>query len=72
MQDLTANHCHSPMQERVKTRNCCSKEKDKDKVTAVPLMGNRVRTWLSRSKQIDLEKEEKTPTRRRRKEMIKN
>ena len=72
MQDLIANHCHSPVQERVKTRNCFSKEKDKDKVTAIPLTGDRVQTRLSRSKQIGLEKEEKTPVQRRRKEVIKD
>ena len=56
MQDLTANYCHSPVQERVKMRNCCSKEKDKDKVTVVPLTGDRVQTRLTRSKQIGLKR----------------
>lgn len=72
MQDLTANHCHSPVQEKVKMRNCGSKEEDKDKVTIVPLTGDWVQTSLSRSKQIGLKKEEKTPAQRRGKEMIKN
>ena len=72
MQDLTANNCHSHVQERVKTRSCCSKEKYKNRVTIVPFMGDRVQTRLSRSKQIGPEKEEKTPAQRRRKEMIKD
>ena len=66
MQDLTTNNCHSLMQEGVKTRSCCSKGKDKDEVTTVPLTGDRMQTRLSRSKQIGPEKEEKTPDRRRR------
>jgi hypothetical protein len=45
-----------------------SKGKDKDRVTVVPLTGDRVQTRLSRSKQIGPEKEEKIPARRRRKE----
>ena len=59
MQDLTADSCHSPVQERVKTRSCCSKEKDKNRVTAVPLMKDRVQMRLSRLKQTGPEKEEK-------------
>ena len=65
IQDLTANHCHSLMQKRVKTRNCYSKEEDKDKATVVPLTRDQVQMRLSRSKQIGLKKEEKTPARRR-------
>ena len=72
MQDLTADSCHSPMQEGVKTRSCCSKEKDKNRVTAIPLTKERVQTRLSRLKQTGPEKEEKTPARRRRKEVIKD
>ena len=72
MQDLITDSCHSPVQERVKTRSFCSKEKDKNRVTAVPLTGDRVQTRLSISKQTDPEKEEKTPARWRRKEMIKD
>ena len=72
MQDLTANNCYSLVQEGVKTRSFCSKEKYKDKVTVVPLTGDRVQTRLSRSKKIGPEKEEKTPAQRRRKEMIKD
>ena len=72
MQDLTVDNFHSPVQERVKTRSCCSKEKDKDRVTAVLLTGDGVQTRLSKSKQTNPEKEEKTPARRRRKEMIKD
>jgi len=65
IQDLTVNCCHSLVQKRVKTRNFYSKEEDKDKATAVPLTEDRVQTRLSRSKQISLKKEEKTPTRRK-------
>ena len=48
------------------------KRKSKDKVTAVPLTGDRVQTRLSKSKQIGPEKEEKTPAQHKRKEMIKD
>ena len=72
MQDLTADSCHSPVQERVKTRSCCSKEEDKNRVTAVPLTKDRVQTRLSRLKQTGPEKEEKAPAQRRRKEVIKD
>lgn len=72
MQDLTADSCHSLVQERVKTRSYCSKEKDKNRVTAVPLTKDRVQTRLSKLKQTGPEKEEKAPARRRRKEVIKD
>jgi len=49
----------------MKTRNCCSKEEDKDEATVVPLTEDQVQTRLSRSKQIGLKKEEKISTRRK-------
>ena len=72
MQDLTTDNCYSSVQERVKTKSCRSKGKDKDEITTVPLKGNQMQTRLSRSKQIGPEKEEKTPAQRRRKEKIKD
>ena len=72
MQDLTADNCYFSVQEKVKTRSCRSKGKDKDEITAVPLKGNRMKTRLSRSKQIGPEKEEKTPAQRKRKEKMKD
>ena len=72
MQDLITDNCYSSVQERVKTKSCRSKGKDKDEITVVPLKGNQMKTRLSRSKQIDPKKEEKTPARQRRKEVIKD
>ena len=72
MQDLTADSCHSLVQEKVKIRSCCSKEKHKSRVIVVPLMKDRVQTRLSRLKQTGPEKEKKAPARRRRKEVIKD
>lgn len=72
MQDLTADSCNSPVQEGVKMRSFYSKEKDKNRVTDVPLAKDRVQTRLSKLKQTDPEKEEKAPARRRRKEVIKD
>ena len=67
MQYLTADSCHSPVQERVETRGCFSKEKDKNRVTVIPLTKDRVKTRLSRLKQTSPEKDEKAPARWRRK-----
>ena len=55
-QDLTADSFHSPVQERVKTRSCYSKKKDKNRVNTVPLTKDRVQMRLSRLKQISPEK----------------
>jgi len=65
--DLSADNCHFPVQERVETRSCCSKEEDKNRVTAVPLTRDRVQTRQSKMKQTGPEKEEKAPARRKRK-----
>jgi len=49
MQDENTNNCHFLMQEGRKTRICHSKGKDKDGITAVPLMGDRMQTRQSKS-----------------------
>ena len=57
MQDENADNFHFLMQEGEKTRSFRSKGKDKDRLTAVPLMGDRMQTRQSKSKRISLGKE---------------
>ena len=57
MQDENAENCHFLMQEGEKMRSCHSKGKDKDRLTAVPLTGDRMQTRQRKSKQISPEKE---------------
>lgn len=54
------------MQEGVKTRSSHSKGKDKDEITSVPMMGDRMQTRQNKSKQIGSEKEVEIPARHRR------
>ena len=67
MQDLITDNCYSSVKEGVRTKSSRSEGKYKEKITAVPLKENRMQTRLSRSEQIGLEKEEKTPARRKKK-----
>ena len=66
MQYQNTENCLFLMQEGVKTRSFRSKGKDKDKITVVPLTGNRMQTRQSKSKQIGPEKKVEIPTRCRR------
>ena len=57
MQDENTDKCHFLMQEGGKTRSCHSKEKDKDGLTTVPLMGDHMQRRQSKSKRISPGKE---------------
>lgn len=50
MLDEKINNCHFLIQEGRKTRSYRSKGKNKDEITSVPLMGDRMQTKLSKSK----------------------
>ena len=65
MQDENTDNCHFLMQKEGKTRCCCSKGKDKDRLTAVPLMGDRMKTRQRKSKRISPRKEVEISARRR-------
>ena len=52
MQDENTDNCHFLMQEGGKMRSFCSKGKDKDGLTAVPLTGDHMQTRQSKSKKI--------------------
>jgi len=57
MQDENTDNCHFLMQEGGKTRSFYSKGKDKDGLTIVLFMGDRMQTRQRKSKQISPEKE---------------
>lgn len=51
------------MQEKGKTKDCHSKEKDRAKLTAIPLAGNHMQTRQSKLKHISQGKEKEISTR---------
>lgn len=51
------------MQKKEKTEDRHSKGKDKTKLTAIPLTGNRIQTRQSKLERISQEKEEEIPNR---------
>ena len=53
------------MQEKGKTRDCRSKEKDRAKLTDVPLAGNHIQTRRSKLKHFSQGKEKEISTRRK-------
>ena len=65
MQDENTDNCYFLMQKEGKTRNCCSKGKDKEGLTVVPLTGDCMQTRKSKSKQISPGKEVEISAQRR-------
>ncbi len=57
MQYENADNCHFLMQEGGKTRSFHSEGKDKESLTTVPLMGDRMQTRQRKSKRISPGKE---------------
>lgn len=71
MKSLITDNCYFSMQERVETKDYFLRGKDKGRVTAVLLEGNRMRTRSSGSKQNDPRKKEELSSRRSRERKIK-
>ena len=65
VQNENTDNCHFLMQEEGKTKSCCSKGKDKDGLTTVPLTGNCMQTRQNKSKQISPGKEVEISARRK-------
>ena len=61
MHNLATDKWLFSIQEKEKTKGCCSKGKDKVEITTVSLDENRTQTRINRSKQIGSGKKEKTP-----------
>lgn len=53
------------MQEKEKTKDCRSKEKDRAKLTVVPLAGNHMQTRRSKLKHLSQGNEKEISTRRK-------
>jgi len=65
VQNENTDNCHFFMQEEGKTKSFHSKGEDKDKLTAVPLTGNRMQTRQIKSKRINPRKEVDISARRK-------
>ena len=57
VKNVNIDNCHFLMREEGKTKSCHSKGKDKEKLTVVPLTGNRMQTRQNKSKRISPGKE---------------
>ena len=72
MESVIADNFHFSMQEKVETKVCCPKGKDKGGITVVPLEGNQMQTRSNRSKQNDPGKKEGLPIWRNRERKAKD
>lgn len=65
MQNENTDNCHFLMQEEGKMKDYRSKGKDKARLTAIPLTGNRMQTRQTKSKRISPGKEMEISARRK-------